>query len=252
MRKFIRYEHQGKRSWGLLEEEWVIPLHGNPLYEVREAGGDKVKLANVRFMAPCEPSKVVAVGLNYMDHAQETGHPIPQEPLLFMKPSTSVIGPGEPIRLTPASQRVDYEAELAVVIGKRAYCVAEEEALDYVWGYTCLNDVTARDLQAKDGQWTRSKSFDTFCPLGPWIVEGLDPSELSLEGWLNGELRQRSNTRNLIFPVPRLISFISHIMTLLPGDVIATGTPSGIGPLEKGDRFQVRIEGIGVLENPVI
>lgn len=252
MRKFIMYEQQGKRSWGILEdEEWVIPLHGNPPYEAREAG-EKVKLANVRLKAPCEPSKVVAVGLNYRDHAQETGHPIPEEPLLFMKPSTAVIGPGEPIRLPGASQRVDYEAELAVVMGKRAYCVAEEQALDYVWGYTCLNDVTARDLQAKDGQWTRSKSFDTFCPLGPWIVEGLDPSELSVEGWLNGELRQRSNTRNLIFPVPKLISFISHIMTLLPGDVIATGTPSGIGPVKKGDTFQVQIEGIGVLENPVI
>lgn len=251
MKKFIRYEQQGKKSWGLLEGDWVIPIHGNPPYDVRESQ-QKLKLAEVRLTAPCEPSKVVAVGLNYRDHAQETGYAIPEEPLLFMKPSTSVIGPGEAIRLPAASQRVDYEAELAVVIGKRASCVDEEQALDHVWGYTCLNDVTARDFQAKDGQWTRSKSFDTFCPLGPWIVEGLDPSDLSVEGWLNGELRQRSSTKNLIFPVSKLISFISHIMTLLPGDVIATGTPSGIGPVKKGDRFQVRIEGIGVLENPVI
>lgn len=251
MKKFIRFQQQGKRVWGLLEDDRVIPLQGKPPYDLRESG-DRLRLTDVRLMAPCEPSKVVAVGLNYRAHAQETGHPIPEEPLLFLKPSTAVIGPGEPIRLPAASQRVDYEAELAVVIGRRASCVPEETALDHVWGYTCLNDVTARDLQAKDGQWTRSKSFDTFCPLGPWIVQGLDPWDLSVEGWLNGELRQRSSTKNLIFPVPRLISFISHIMTLLPGDVIATGTPSGIGPLKRGDRFQVRVEGIEVLENPVL
>lgn len=250
MRRFIRYEQNGNRSWGLLEGEWVIPLQGTPPHHVRESQ-NRLRLHEVRLTAPCEPSKVVAVGLNYRDHAEETGHPIPEEPLLFIKPSTAVIGPGEPIRLPQASQRVDYEAELAVVIGKRAYCVPEEKALEHVWGYTCLNDVTARDLQAKDVQWTRSKSFDTFCPLGPWIVEGLDPSDLRVEGLLNGEIRQSSRTSNLIFPVPRLISFVSHIMTLLPGDVIATGTPSGIGPVNKGDRFQVRIEGIGVLENPV-
>ncbi len=250
MKKFIRFEHQGHTGWGILEEDLVLCLEGTPPHEARESG-QRLKLEEVRLLAPCMPSKVVAVGLNYRDHAEETGHPIPEEPLLFMKPSTAVIGPGESIRLPSASKRVDYEAELAVVIAKRTYRVSEKEALDHVWGYTCLNDVTARDLQAKDGQWTRSKSFDTFCPLGPWIMEGLDPSELSVEGWLNGELRQSSNTRNLIFPVPRLVSFVSHIMTLLPGDVIATGTPSGIGPLKSGDRFQVRIEKVGVLENPV-
>jgi 2-keto-4-pentenoate hydratase/2-oxohepta-3-ene-1,7-dioic acid hydratase in catechol pathway len=250
MRRFIRFEHQGKRCWGLWEDEWVRPLEGTPPHEARELD-TRLKAREVRLLAPCDPSKVVAVGLNYRDHAEETGHPIPEEPLLFMKPSTSVIGPGEPIRLPPSSKRVDYEAELGVVIGKRAFRVPEERALDHVWGYTCLNDVTARDLQSKDGQWTRSKSFDTFCPIGPWIVEGLDPSDLSVEGWLNGEPRQRSRTRNLIFPVPRLICFVSHIMTLLPGDVIATGTPSGIGPVKSGDIFEVRIQGIGVLENPV-
>ncbi|MEJ5377539.1 MAG: fumarylacetoacetate hydrolase family protein [bacterium] len=250
MKKFVRFQHQGQTGWGILEEDLVLCLEGTPPHETRESG-QRLKLEEVRLLAPCMPSKVVAVGLNYRDHAEETGHPIPEEPLLFMKPSTAVIGPGESIRLPSASQRVDYEAELAVVLAKRTYCVSEKEALDHVWGYTCLNDVTARDLQAKDGQWTRSKSFDTFCPLGPWIVEGLDPTELSVEGWLNGELRQRSSTRNLIFPVPRLVSFVSHIMTLLPGDVIATGTPSGIGPLRSGDRFQVRIEKVGILENPV-
>ncbi len=251
MRKFVRFEHRGEKLWGLLEDEWVVALQGTFANELRETK-EKLRLEEVRLLAPCEPSKVVAVGLNYRDHAEETGHPIPAEPLVFMKPSTAVIGPGEPIRLPSVSQRVDYEAELGVVLGKRASCVPEEKAMDYILGYTCLNDVTARDLQAKDGQWTRSKSFDTFCPIGPWIVEGLDPSDLSVEGWLNGELRQSSSTRNLIFSVRKLVSFISQIMTLLPGDVIATGTPSGIGPLKKGDRFQVRIQGIGVLENPVV
>lgn len=250
MRRFVRFEHRGERLWGLWQDQGIRPLSGEPPAEFQEMD-QVIPSSDVRLLAPCEPTKVVAVGLNYRDHAEETGHAIPQEPLLFIKPSTAVIGPGEPIRLPPSSKRVDYEAELAVVLGRKAHCVQEEEALDYVWGYTCLNDVTARDLQARDGQWTRSKSFDTFCPLGPWVVEGLDPSDLAVEGLLNGEIRQRSNTRNLIFSVSGLISFVSHVMTLLPGDVIATGTPSGIGPLKSGDRFQVRIQGIGVLENPV-
>jgi len=250
MRRFVRFETDGKILFGLWEEERVkvVRPQGDGLWEELH---ETIPTSRVRLLAPCEPSKVVAVGLNYRDHAQETGHPLPEEPLLFIKPSTSVIGPHEAIKLPHSSQRVDYEAELAVVIGRRAYKVDESEALDHVWGYTCLNDVTARDLQAKDGQWTRSKSFDTFCPLGPWIVEGLEPWDLKIEGLLNGEVRQSSRTSNLVFHVPKLISFVSHIMTLLPGDVIATGTPSGIGPMKSGDRFQVRIEGIGVLENPV-
>lgn len=250
MRKYVRFSHKGTEHWGLWRGESVSLLEGEGPWEFVELE-ETIPSEELRLLAPCKPSKIVAVGLNYRDHAEETGHAIPEEPLLFMKPSTAVIGPGESIRLPAASSRVDYEAELGVVIGKRASCLSEQEALDYVWGYTCLNDVTARDLQAKDGQWTRSKSFDTFCPLGPWIVEGLEPWELSVEGLLNGEVRQRSNTRNLIFSVPKLISFVSHVMTLLPGDVIATGTPSGIGPMRSGDRFQVRIQGIGVLENPV-
>lgn len=250
MRKYVRFSHKGTEHWGLWRGESVSLLEGEGPWEFVELE-ETIPSEELRLLAPCKPSKIVAVGLNYRDHAEETGHAIPEEPLLFMKPSTAVIGPGESIRLPAASSRVDYEAELGVVIGKRASCLSEQEALDYVWGYTCLNDVTARDLQAKDGQWTRSKSFDTFCPLGPWIVEGLEPWELSVEGLLNGEVRQRSNTRNLIFSVPKLISFVSHVMTLLPGDMIATGTPSGIGPMRSGDRFQVRIQGIGVLENPV-
>lgn len=216
-----------------------------------EPTGEVVPPGDARLLAPCMPSKVVALGLNYRDHAEETRMPIPHEPLLFLKPSTSVIGPGEPIVIPPMSERVDYEAELAVVIKRAAKDVSREEADAFVWGYTCLNDVTARDLQGKDGQWTRAKGFDTFCPIGPCVVTGLDPSSLTIEGVLNGEVRQRSCTSQLVFSVPEIVSFVSRIMTLLPGDVIATGTPSGIGPLRRGDVFQVRIQGIGVLENPV-
>ncbi len=250
MKRYVRFQWKDEVSYGLWEEEGVQPLRGEDPLSF-EPQGERIPHHEVRLLPPCCPTKVVALGLNYRDHAEETGHPLPEVPLLFMKPSTAVIGPMERIVLPPSSSRVDYEAELAVVIGKTAKDVPEDRAGDYIWGYCCLNDVTARDLQARDGQWTRSKSFDTFCPIGPWIVPELDPSDLTIEGILNGEVRQRSSTRELIFKVPQLIAFISEIMTLLPGDVIATGTPSGIGPLSRGDRFQVRIEGIGVLENEV-
>lgn len=250
MRRYVRFQWKDGVSFGLWEEEGVQPLQGEDPLSL-EPQGELIPHSEVRLLAPCCPTKVIALGLNYRDHAEETGHPLPEVPLLFMKPSTAVIGPNERIVLPPSSSRVDYEAELAVVIGRTAKDVPEDQAWDYIWGYCCLNDVTARDLQARDGQWTRSKSFDTFCPIGPWVVPDLDPSDLTIEGVLNGEVRQRSSTRELVFKVPQLIAFISGIMTLLPGDVIATGTPSGIGPLAKGDRFQVRIEGIGVLENQV-
>lgn len=181
----------------------------------------------------------------------ELGLALPKSPVLFLKPSTSLIGPGDTIIYPDMSQRVDYEAELVVVIGKKAHCVSENEAFEYVVGYTCGNDVTARDLQPKDGQWTVSKSFDTFMPLGPWIETDLDPSHLSIRAILNSEIRQSSHTGNLIFSVPELIAYISRIMTLEPGDVIMTGTPSGIGPMQKGDRIAIEIEGIGILENTV-
>jgi 2-keto-4-pentenoate hydratase/2-oxohepta-3-ene-1,7-dioic acid hydratase in catechol pathway len=191
------------------------------------------------------------VGLNYRDHAAEVRLPVPEEPILFLKPPSSVIGPGEPILLPPQSDRVDYEAELAVVIGKVARNVPMERAGDYVFGYTCLNDVTARDLQKKDGQWTRSKSFDTFCPIGPWVETEVDPSDLPIELYLNGECRQRSRTSELIFGPLFLVEFVSKVMTLQPGDIIATGTTSGIGPMKVGDKVEVRIDGIGSLINPV-
>lgn len=208
-------------------------------------------LDEVDLLPPCYPSKIVAVGLNYVDHAKEVNLPVPEEPLLFMKPSSSVLGPGQDILLPRQSSRVDYEAELAVVIGRTAAHVAKEDAKDHILGYTCLNDVTARDLQKKDGQWTRAKGFDTFCPIGPWIETDLDPSDLRIQLFLNSACKQDSRTSNLIFDPFRLVEFISGIMSLYPGDVIATGTTSGIGPMKAGDTVEVRIEGIGSLVNRV-
>ena len=194
----------------------------------------------------------MAVGLNYRDHAEEVKLEIPKEPVLFLKPPTSAIGPGEGIVYPKMSKRLDYEGELAIVIGKQAKAVPEEKAKEYILGYSCLNDVTARDLQPKTGQWTLSKSFDTFAPIGPWIVTDIDPHQLEISTYLNGERKQHSNTRNLIFSPEKLVSFISEVMTLLPGDVIATGTPSGIGRMAVGDKVEVVIEGIGTLVNVVV
>lgn len=197
------------------------------------------------------PSKIVAVGQNYRAHAAEMGKPLPDEPLIFMKPPSALIAPGEAIERPSGYERVDFEGELAVVIGRRASRVSRDAALEYVGGYTCLNDVTVRDLQKKDGQWTRAKGFDTFCPVGPRVVPGLDPSRLAIETRVNGAVRQQSNTADLIFDVPTLIAFISRVMTLEEGDLISTGTPSGVGNLVPGDVVEVEIEGIGVLKNPV-
>jgi 2-keto-4-pentenoate hydratase/2-oxohepta-3-ene-1,7-dioic acid hydratase in catechol pathway len=203
--------------------------------------------------APRPPSKIVCVGVNYRDHAKEFGKPIPKEPLLFLKPSSALIGSGEAIRLPPpsVSRRVDYEGELAVVIGRRARNVSPTASGRYILGYTIMNDVTARDLQKKDGQWTRAKGFDTFAPLSSRIVAGVDPGDLEIETFVNGERRQHSRTSQLVFKVPRSVSYISRIMTLEPGDVISTGTPSGVGPLKRGDDVEVRIEKIGRLVNMV-
>ena len=249
--RILRYEQDGTEYWGALKEhEEVIPMLDPLTMEVKK--GAARRLRDLELLAPVKPGKVVAVGLNYRDHAEELGMPIPENPILFMKPRTAVIGPNADIVLPPSSERVDYEAELAVVIGRRARKVPVDEAFHFILGYTCLNDVTARDLQNKDGQWTRAKSFDTFCPLGPWIETELDPSDLLVRSFLNGEAKQKSSTSNLIFPVPDLVSFISHVMTLEPGDVIATGTPSGIGPMASGDEVEVVIDGIGVLTNRAV
>jgi 2-keto-4-pentenoate hydratase/2-oxohepta-3-ene-1,7-dioic acid hydratase in catechol pathway len=208
-------------------------------------------LAGLTTLAPVGPSKIVCVGLNYRDHAAEVKKELPAEPLLFIKPSTAVLDPGAPIKLPPGVGRVDYEAELAVVIGRRAHRVPAARASDYIFGLTCLNDVTARDLQNKESQYTRCKGFDTFAPLGPCIATGLNGGSRAVEGWLNGERRQSSTTGQLIFSIEHLVEFITFVMTLEPGDVISTGTPSGIGSLKAGDVITVKVEGVGELRNPV-
>jgi 2-keto-4-pentenoate hydratase/2-oxohepta-3-ene-1,7-dioic acid hydratase in catechol pathway len=214
------------------------------------SGGEVLAMEDVELLAPCYPSKIVCVGLNYVEHAKELKMKLPEEPILFLKPPSAVIGPGTEIIVPKSSERVDYEGELGVVIGKRCKAIAADEAKKHILGYTCFNDVTARDLQQKDGQWTRAKSFDTFAPFGPWIAS-IDPSDADIKTRVNGQIRQSSNTADLIFGVPSLIEFISNVMTLEPGDVIATGTPPGVGRLEKGDVVEVEIEGIGVLKNRV-
>lgn len=240
--KLVRFEVDGKTFTGRLEDTVIKP-------EGPDQDDKNHDLDSVRLLAPCQPSKVVAVGLNYRDHIIEMGHQIPEEPVIFLKPSTSVIGPNDHIILPPQSSRVDHESEFGIVVGKTASHVSRKDAKDYILGFTCVNDVTARDLQTRDGQWTRAKGFDTFCPIGPWIETELDPQDLSVEMYLNGELRQSSRTSNLIFDPYFLLEFISGIMTLYPGDVIATGTPSGVGPVNEGDKLEVRIQGLGSLIN---
>jgi len=197
------------------------------------------------------PTKIVLVGLNYKDHAKELDMPLPQEPILFLKPPTTLIGPEEDIVYPSQSTRVDYEAELAVIMKNTCKDLEPDEVMEHVEGFTCLNDVTARDIQKKDVQWTRAKSFDTFCPIGPRIVDDIDPNNVAIQSFLNGELKQDSHTSNFIFTAEELVSFISHVMTLLPGDIIATGTPSGVGAMQRGDTMEIKIEGIGTLRNYV-
>lgn len=212
---------------------------------------EKYPLKEVKFLSPTRPTKIVGVGLNYKSHAEEMGKPVPDEPLIFLKPSTSVISHKMKIFLPSMSKRVDYEGELAVVIGRKCKDVSEEDAKRYILGYSCFNDVTARDLQKKDVQYTRAKGFDTFAPYGPWIQTHVDPMNVEIRTYVNNELKQKGHTSDMIFDVYKLVSFISKIMTLLPGDVIATGTPSGIGPLKKGDIVKIEIDNIGKLVNYV-
>jgi 2-keto-4-pentenoate hydratase/2-oxohepta-3-ene-1,7-dioic acid hydratase in catechol pathway len=216
-----------------------------------EITGQSAPLDTLTVLAPITPSKVIGIGRNYRAHAAELGHDLPSEPLIFLKPPSSVQGPAEPVVLPKQSERVDFEAELGVVIGKRARNVSTADALSYVFGYTVVCDVTARDLQKKDDQWTRAKGFDTFCPTGPWLKVGLDPSNLSVQLRQNGTLKQDGNTSDMIFPVPQLIAHISGIMTLEPGDLIATGTPHGVGPMQPGDRITIAIGGMSELVFPV-
>jgi 2-keto-4-pentenoate hydratase/2-oxohepta-3-ene-1,7-dioic acid hydratase in catechol pathway len=248
--RIARYSVDGETSFGIVDGETVAELVGHPFGSV-ELSGVRHPLAGVRLLAPMLPSKVVAIGKNYADHATEMGGDVPDEPLIFLKPSTSVGGPGDAIALPASSTRVDYEGELAVVIGRLCRDVPESRAAEVVFGYTCANDVTARDQQKSDGQWSRAKGYDTFCPLGPWIETEVDPSDLRLTTTLSGEVKQDSRTSKIVHEVPALIAYITSCMTLIPGDVILTGTPEGVGPMQVGDEVSVEIEGIGRLTNPV-
>lgn len=249
--RFSRFAIGSTIGYGIVEDDGKLRAISTTPFLPWEPTDETFEPSQVRVLAPVLPSKIIAIGLNYKAHAEETGRGLPEEPMIFLKPTTSVIGPGETIVMPPQSQRVDHEAELAVVLGKAARNVTEEAALDAVLGYTCANDVTARDLQAKDIQFTRAKGFDTFCPLGPEIVTGIDAGSLDLSCRVAGEVRQRSNTSDLVFGVASLVAFVSSVMTLLPGDVILTGTPDGISPLKDGDIVDVEISGIGILSNPV-
>ncbi len=252
MKKFYRIDHRGTPRHVIDEGgRWCL-LEGD-LFGAYEAG-DSVAADGQKLLAPVMPSKIVAIGLNYKDHAAEQGKPLPKEPMMFMKPSTAVIGPGEPIVLPDGVGRVDHEAEVGVVIGRKAHRVSEGDAPNYILGLTCLNDVTARELQAKDIQYTRAKGFDTFAPIGPCVATGIDygaPDGVGIEGWVNGTRRQSSSTKELVFSIDRLVAFITSVMTLLPGDIIATGTPAGIGSLASGDRVTIKVTGVGELTNPV-
>jgi len=236
-------------------EQVVAELSGHPFGPGPDAirlTGTSYRLGEIRLLAPVLPSKVVAVGQNYADHVREMGAEPPAEPVLFLKPSTAVCGPRDPIRYPHTlTKRVDYEGELAIIIGRLCREVPASQAADVIFGYTCANDVTARDLQERDGQWARAKGFDTFCPLGPWIETDADPTDLALVTSVNGEVRQRARTSQLLHGVAELVAFASSVMTLLPGDVLLTGTPAGVGPLEDGDEVSVTIENIGTLTNPV-
>jgi 2-keto-4-pentenoate hydratase/2-oxohepta-3-ene-1,7-dioic acid hydratase in catechol pathway len=239
------------------EESVLVELSGDPLYVGVKPTQTEHRLSDVRLLAPVIPrSKVVAIGKNYAAHAAEMGGEAPAEPLMFLKPNTSVVGPGDPVFYPPQSERVDYEGELAVVIGRICRDVPPEQATDVIYGYTIANDVTARDLQQKDGQWSRAKGFDSFCPLGPWIETDLDPQTfaagVAIQTHLNGDLVQDGSTRDLIFDIPTLVAHITAVMTLLPGDVILTGTPEGVGPMQVGDEVEVSIAGLGALTNTVV
>lgn len=236
--------------WGWINGDQVGPLVGTPFGDFRREPAE-LQAEGLRFLAPAQAGKVICVGKNYPAHAAEHGSEVPELPLLFFKPPSAIIGPGEPIRLPPQSSAVEHEAELAVVIGRGGRWITTESAPEHILGYTIANDVTARDLQHIDDQWTRAKGFDSFCPLGPWIETELDPADALITCNVNGQLRQMGSTRDMVYPVYELVAYISSIMTLNAGDLILTGTPSGVGPLLAGDQVSVEIEGIGVLSNPV-
>jgi 2-keto-4-pentenoate hydratase/2-oxohepta-3-ene-1,7-dioic acid hydratase in catechol pathway len=257
--KYCRFELDGEAQFGLVEmvaghESITGTFEGSPITGGREIRSASIlPLKQAVLLAPVQPPKIVCIGRNYREHAAELGHDVPVEPLIFLKPPSSILAPGQAIVRPKISARVDHEGELGVVIGKRCRHVRpDEDVKPYILGYTCLNDVTARDLQNKDGQWTRAKSFDTFCPVGPVVTNELDPwSGIGVETRVNGEVRQQGNTRDFIFSLDVVIRHISQVMTLFPGDLIATGTPAGVGPLQAGDVVEVTVQGVGTLRNPV-
>lgn len=250
--KIYRYRHKNKISYGVLKEENLYPVEGS-IFRKFNVKKEKIPISDVTLLPPVIPSKIVAIGANYKNHVREMGRQIPEEPLIFLKPPSSIVGPDDIIVYPKMSKRVDFEGELALIIKKRAHLLRDEESTeDYILGYTCFNDVTARDLQKKDVQFTRAKSFDTFAAVGPCIATDLEPESLRLKTFLNGKLKQSSTLKNLIFPVPFVVRHISRIMTLEPGDIITTGTPAGVGPMSPGDRVDIQIEGIGTLSNTVM
>jgi len=237
--------------WGRIHHDLVTLLDAPPWLDPRPLGG-AVPLAGARLLPPCEPTKIVCVGLNYRAHAAEMGKPLPEEPLLFLKAPSALLAPGDAVTLPPSSQQVEHEGELALVIGRTARRVKPQHALDYILGFTCLDDVTARDIQRREKVYARAKGFDTFCPVGPWLeTEVSDPQALEVELRVNGQLRQQGSTADMIFPVAEVVAFISEIMTLFPGDLVSTGTPPGVGPLSDGDVVEVTIPGIGTLRHGV-
>jgi 2-keto-4-pentenoate hydratase/2-oxohepta-3-ene-1,7-dioic acid hydratase in catechol pathway len=254
--RLIRYQsgdQPANYGWILDEPSGALAglIEGSPFEGFRRLEAD-LPLEKIRLLPPVLPGKIICVGRNYVAHAREHNAEVPDVPLIFLKPSTSIIGPEDPIVLPPQSRQVEHEGELVAVVGKRGRWIPPEESLEYVMGYTVGNDVTARDLQRGDGQWTRAKGFDTFCPIGPWIETDFDPADSVITCHVNGEMRQMSSTRDMVFSVRQLIAFVSSIMTLEPGDLLMTGTPAGVGPLMSGDVVEVSIEGLGVLRNPVI
>ena len=252
MTRFVRFAHQGTPRFGVVDEASISMIDPHP-FGNWERTGEQVELAGLKLLAPVIPTKLVCVGKNYADHAAEMGGDVPAEPLLFLKPSSAVIGPGEAIQYpTDLTEEVHHEAELAVVVGRTLQRATPAEAADAILGYTAANDVTARDLQRRDGQWTRAKGFDTFCPLGPSIATELDLADTAVVCRVDGAVRQDGSTRDLVFDVPTLLSTISQVMTLLPTDVVLTGTPAGVGPIHPGNVVEVEVGGVGSLVNPVV
>ncbi len=252
MKKYVRVKNHDQISWGILEGDSIVIIDAAP-WDNPGKTGEKIRFDKEKLLAPAEPTKIVLIGLNYRDHIKESqsADDVPKEPVIFMKPTTAIIGPNDEIPYPPGLDRVDYEGELACVIGERMHNVDEENARNSIFGYTILNDVTARKLQKKDVQWTRGKGFDGFAPVGPWIVTDMDPLDLKIETYLNNRLRQSARTSLQIWNVYQLVSFISKVMTLLPGDIVSTGTPKGVGPFKPGDTVRIEIENIGTLENRV-